>query len=409
MASSHDQEAGVAHRERTGFAEDSPLLRPMSANSAGSLCTCSVIALLALSWGVLDFSNRKVSDELFNIGDVRVLDSSKGFGQVTAPFEKFEYPLTLAFFQFVFMGKVFLCMYFVVTQQHPFELKGLSITSDKRWPSLVVSHVFSNFWLQSLMMPSQVMSLVFFAATRAFEIPAAALLRPPVLGQRFGKKTFQTTAFAFGASCLLYFAYSQLAGCLCILSGNGVALTGLAFWVIYALVLAMPAFNAVYQESVMLDPGMHPLLVLALQNIFASLLFGPVLLIAHMLGWENVGSAFYMILSHQEVFMLVGWLCAQVALTSLACTMLIRVADSFWAIALRPIRVVFWGTATLMHFYLTSDFTMSVRSPRSSWWSFVIVSGCCLAVAAMYTDQKAEDNSCVEKPTDAGNAKDIRI
>merc|ERR1719213_199400 len=108
------------------------------------------------------------------------------------------------------------------------------------------------------MMPSQVMSLGFFAATRAFEIPSVALLRPYALGQRFGKKTAQTTAFAFGASCLLYFAYAQLAGCVCILSGNGVALSGLAFWFVYVMILAMPATNAVCQEAILIQPGMPP-------------------------------------------------------------------------------------------------------------------------------------------------------
>merc|ERR1719428_284164 len=136
------------------------------------------------------------------------------------------------------------------------------------------------------------MSLGFFAATRAVEIPAAAALRPAVLGHRFGKKTLQTTVFGFVSSCLLYFSYAQLAGCVCILSGNGVALTGLAFWIVYAMILAMPAANAVCQEAIMVQHGMHPLLVMALQNIFASLLFAPVLLLSHCAGLEDVVGGF---------------------------------------------------------------------------------------------------------------------
>jgi hypothetical protein len=367
--------------------------------------------MLAIAWSVLDFWNRKLSDDLFNIGDVRKVSitPSKDLATITAPFAKFSYPLTLAFLQFVFMGMVFLCMYFVVTQQRPWDLKAVHITSDKRWSSLVVSHVFSTFWLQSLMMPSQAMSLGFFAATRAFEIPAAAILRPSILGQRFAKKTVQTTACAFGAASLMYFSYAQLAGCVCILSGNGVALSGLAFWVIYALVLAMPALNAVCQEAVMVDPGTHPLLVLALQNIFASLLFAPVLLIAHVVGWENMSNSFHMILSHREVFMLVMWLCAQMALTSIVCNMLIQVADSFWAIALRPLRVVLWGLVALLDFYILSDFTLSITNPRASWWSFVIVCGCGLAAAAIYTDQSIEDSSRSIKADGAERGKDIRV
>jgi hypothetical protein len=250
------------------------------------------------------------------------------------------------------------------------------------------------------MMPSQVMSLGFFASTRAFEIPAAALIRPYALGQRFGKKTAQTTAFAFGASCLLYFSYAQLAGCVCILSGNGVALTGLAFWVVYALILAMPAANAVCQESIMLEPGMHPLLLLALQNIFASLLFTPILMVAHVVGWEDIGGAFQIILSHQEVFMLVMWLCAQIALTSIICIMLIQVVDSFWAIALRPIRVLFWGMTALANFYMSSGVALSIACPRSSFWSFVILCGTGLAAAAIYTDQKAQDDMASTNASD---------
>lgn len=390
---SHDQESGNFHREESGLAEYSPLMRPMSSRSAGSLCTCGVIGALAASWCVLDYWNRRVTDDLFNIGDIRMLDMSRTHElvQVVAPFNKFSYPLTLAFLQFVFMGLLFLCMYFATTQQRPSDLRGLSLTSDRRWPTLVVSHVFSTFWLQALMMPSQVMSLGFFAATRAIEIPAAAFLRMPVLGYRFGKKTAQTTALAFGASCLVYFSYAQLAGCMCILSGNGVALTGAAFWIVYALILAMPAANAVCQEAILFDPGMHPLLILALQNIFASLLFGPLLLIAHIAGWEDIGAAFQIILSYQEVFMLVLWLCAQIALMSVVSIMLIQVVDSFWAVALRPIRVVFWGITMLASFYMHSSLALSIASPHASFWSFVIFGGCGLAGAAIYTDRKEED------------------
>jgi len=406
MAFQHDQESGSFRREESRLTEDSPLLRPMPGQTAGGICTCGVVAILAASWCVLDFWNRKVSDDLFNIGNIRMLDMTNkhythgGYSEVFAPFTKFAYPLTLAFLQFAFMGMLFLTMYFAVTQQRPADLRGLSLTSDKRWPALVGSHVFSTFWLQSLMMPHQVMSLGFFASTRAFEIPAAALLRPPVLGQRFGKKTAQTTAFAFGASCLMYFSYAQLAGCVCILSGNGVALTGLVFWIVYALILAMPATNAVCQEAIMMEPGMHPLLLLALQNIFATLLFAPILMVAHVVGWEDVGGGFQVIMSYQEVFMLVMWLCAQMALTSIICIMLIQVVDSFWAIALRPIRVVFWGMTALANFYMSSGLALSIACPRSSFWSFVILCGCGLAAAGIYTDQKAQDDVPIPSAND---------
>merc|ERR1719440_1690045 len=95
------------------------------------------------------------------------------------------------------------------------------------------------------------MSLGLFASSRAVEIPVAAALRAPVMGMRFGKKTLQTTGMAFAAACTLYYAYAELAGCVCIMSGNGVALTGAAFWVIYAMILGMPAANAVCQEALL--------------------------------------------------------------------------------------------------------------------------------------------------------------
>jgi hypothetical protein len=295
------------------------------------------------------------------------------------------------------MGVVFLAMYMMVAQQHPSELKNLNLTSDRRWPTLVFSHVFSTFWLQSLMMPSQVMSLGFFATTRAVEIPSAALMRTPIMGDRIGKKTLQTMVFATAASCLLYYSYAQLEGCVCILSGHGVVLTGLAFWIVYAMILAMPALNAVCQEAIMKSPGMHPLMILALQNIFASLLFGPVLMLSHLVGWEDVGGAFQTILSQREIFMLVLWLCAQITLTSVVTIVLINAVDSFWAIALRPVRVVFWGMIALMRFYLRSTLALSIASPHSSLWSFVLLCGCGFAAAAIYTDRKAEDNVYADK------------
>lgn len=399
MVSRQDQESGNNRRGEPVPGEESPLLRPMSVTTAGSLCTCSVISVLVMSWCVLDFWNRKMSEDLFSIGDIRMLDMTHGNkeGQVEMPFKPFTYPLTLAFLQFVFMGMVFLAMYLMVVQQRPSDLRGLNLTSDKRWPALVVSHVCSTFWLQSLMMPSQVMSLAFFATTRAIEIPAAALMRPPVLGDRFGRKTLQTMVFASAASCLLYFSYAQLENCVCILSGHGVVLTGLAFWIVYALILAMPAANAVCQEAIMTNPGMHPLLILALQNIFASLLFGPVLILSHLIGWEDVGGAFQTILSQREISMLVLWLCAQITLTSVVTIVLINAVDSFWAIALRPVRVVFWGMIALMRFYLSSSLALSIASPHSSLWSFVLVCGCGFAAAAIYTDRKAEDNVYADK------------
>jgi hypothetical protein len=296
------------------------------------------------------------------------------------------------------MGILFLCAYWGLTQERPTDLRHFNFTSDKRWPSLVVSHVFSTFWLQSLMMPSQMMSLGFFASSRAVEIPVAAGLRAPVLGQRVGKRTLQTTGMAFAAACTLYYAYAELAGCVCILSGNGVALTGAAFWVIYALILAMPAANAVCQEALLKELEMHPLLLLGMQNILAAILFTPILILANLIGWEDVGAAFQTIISSSSVFMLVTWLCAQLALTSVVCVMLILAIDSFWAIALRAVRVIFWAMSALMTFYVSEPgIALSIASPRTSFWSFVICCGAGLAAVAVYTDRKAEDEIIGDK------------
>lgn len=400
MHTQRDQEA--PHEE--SWTESSPLLRPMKQATSAALCTCGEIVILAVGWGILDYWNRTLSSDLFNIGDVREIkvDNRAPDVQVelVAPFHKFCYPLTLAFVQFTFMSLFFLGTYCVLSRQSPAQaLFGQQIFSDKRWPMLVGSHVASTFWLQSLMMPHSVMSLGLFAASRAVEIPAAAALRQPVLSNRFGRKTLQTTSLAFGAAFMMYFAYAQLAGCVCIFSGNGIALSGLAFWCVYALILTMPAVNAVYQEAMMTQPGqdmvagMHPMLLLTLMNIFACISFAPILLLSHKLGWENVTAGFRMIFSKQEVFLTVIWLCVQMSLTSIVCSMLIHIADSFWAIALRALRVVFWGIALLGSYYFSQNaMSIAIVCPKSSFWSFVICCGAALAASAIYTDRKAADN-----------------
>lgn len=398
MASTQDHEEQSASR-RSVYGEGSPLLQ--SAPAVGALCTCGVVTVLAISWCILDFWNHKLSSDLFTMGDLRKMDHSKSNDavNVVAPFQQFSYPLTLAFVQFLFMGALFLGMHWAVTQERP-DLRRLNLTSDKRWCSLVVSHVFSIFWLQSLMMPTQIMSLGLFASSRAVEIPVAAIMRPPVLGVRIGKKTMQTTGLAFVAACTLYYAYAEMAGCVCILSGNGVALTGAAFWLIYGLILGMPAANAVCQEAILTQLGLHPLLLLGLQNVFAAVLFTPVLAIAYIAGWEDVGAAFQMMLSSSSVFMMVTWLCAQLALTSVVCVMMIMVVDSFWAIALRALRVIFWAMASLTAFYVSGPgVALSIASPRTSFWSFVICCGAGLAAAAIYTDRRMEDTMFDEKHT----------
>lgn len=369
----------------------STAVRPMSQLNVATLCSCATVGMLAIGWCFLDSWNRQISADLFNIGNVRMMDLDQdGVPEAVAPFTKFSYPLTLAFLQFVFMGIVFLVLHFTINQERPADLRNLKLSSDKRWPMLLVTHVFSTFWLQALIMPAQMLSLGLFAASRAVEIPVTAALRPHILGARSSRKYATTIGLATVAACIMFFAYAQLAGCVCIWSGNGVALSGIAFWIISLLLLAMPAANAVCQEAIMLQPGMHPLLLLALQNIFACVLFAPVLLLFHVMGWEDVSGAFAMILTYGEVFMLVLWLCAQIAVTSALCITLIHIVDSFWTIALRALRVVLWALSMLGTFYLSSPgMPVSIACPRTSLWAFVLLCGFLLGAGAAYSDRGA--------------------
>merc|ERR1719373_348497 len=76
----------------------------------------------------------------------------------------------------------------------------------------------------------------------------------------------------------------------------------------------------------------------------------------------------------------------------------VMLADSFWAVALRALRVVYWWLQQLWWFYAGAavagqNISVSITCPHSSLWSFVMLCGFALAAAAMYTDRKAEDGS----------------
>merc|ERR1719265_287358 len=128
------------------------------------------------------------------------------------------------------------------------------------------------------MMPTQMMSLGIFAASRAVEVPTAALMRQQTMGARYGGHSLSTSALLFSAAMMLFYAYTQIEECLCIWSGYGIALGGPALYIIYFLVLVVPAANAVCQEVVLVQLGTHPILLLALQNIGAAFLFFPCLI-----------------------------------------------------------------------------------------------------------------------------------
>merc|ERR1719265_2068614 len=113
------------------------------------------------------------------------------------------------------------------------------------------------------------MSPVVFAASRALQVLAAAGFRSKIMGARFGGHPPFTTGMMFGAATLLIYSQSMIAECLCIWSGHGVQLAGIALVIIYLLVLILPAANAVCMEAVMANLDTNPLLMLAIMNIIA--------------------------------------------------------------------------------------------------------------------------------------------
>lgn len=409
---SQRQEAGTNRHwelnERAPVERDLEGARAMSVATAGSLCTCCVIGILALGWCILDHWNRQISSDLFDLGDTRLIDTNgDGIPEAASPFQRFTYPLTLAFLQFLAMGVFFTMLYISIGTGRLQDVAQLSITSDKRWTALATTHVCSTFYLQTLVLPARVLSVGLFAASRAAELPIAAALRSLSLGSR---KDLRTVVLASAAACTMFFAYAQISGCVCIWSGKGIALSGAAFWMLYLMFLGMPAGNAVLQESIMLQPGLphvDPFLLLAIQNMLACVVFAPFLLLCHCLGVEDVKAAVAMFQEYSEVDMLAVWLCVQTAVSSVLCVTLIHMADSFWTIALRSLRVVLWAAGSLCSFYLTRQNSLSVLSPRTSAWSLVLLFGACLGAFAMHTDRVYRNDLDSNPPEKKGYAKSL--
>merc|ERR1719149_245126 len=131
-----------------------------------------------------------------------------------------------------------------------------------------------------------------FAASRALQVPAAAGFRSNIVGASFGGHPISTTGLMCGAAMLLIYSQAMISECLCIWSGHGVELAGIALVIIYLLVLILPAANAVCMESVMMNLETNPLLMLAAMNILACLCCAPILAFAHFAGWEDIQMAF---------------------------------------------------------------------------------------------------------------------
>merc|ERR1719321_495340 len=201
-----------------------------------------------------------MSSDLFGVSQVKNAHINMLTGELTADVSQpFTYPLTLAFFQFAFMGLMFLATWWMLARDPSADVaKVRENLFSPQWAGLVSTHVFSTFWLQSLMMPVQMMSPMVFAASRAVQVPAAAVFRSNILGARNGGHPLSTTAMMFGAATLLIFSQYNIAECLCIWSGHGIQLTGIALVVIYLLLLVLPAANAVCMESVMVDLEANP-------------------------------------------------------------------------------------------------------------------------------------------------------
>jgi hypothetical protein len=307
--------------------------------------------------------------------------------EVTHPF---QFPLTLAFFQFAFMGLVFSLWWLVSCQDHAAELsKAHENLVSTEWGGLVTTHVFSTFWLQSLMMPATVMTPMVFAASRALEVPAAAALRSQVIGSRYGGHPLFTTALMFGAASLLIYSQTQIAECLCMWSGHGVQLAGVALIVIYGFLLILPAANAVCLEAVMVNFNVSPTLMLAGMNILACILFGPVLAFAHFIGWENVIHAVTVTSGTRELYMLVLWLGVQTTLLSALQLGLIGMLDSFWAVSLRSFKAVYWWCGQLAYMFFFDREVLSIDRPNASFWAFIMFCGVLLVGAAAVTDAMA--------------------
>jgi len=338
-----------------------------------SVCGAAYVGFLVLAWCVLDGWNSSLSKTLFSGG---VKD-----GQDV---KEFNSPLAVTFLQFLFMGVFFVGLW-CVTRMSTMDTRRLQENMwDARWPVLVATHVFSTFWLQAMMMPTQMMSLTTFAASRALQVPVAGLVRQHVMGNGKGN-VLSAISLTTCADFLLTYSFLRMEGCICVWSGHGVWLEGYMLFLVYFLLLMVPAACMVLQESVMQDMQVHPLLMLAVQNVAAAVIFSPVLML------DSVQHSIAIMVQFYEVGMIVGWLCVQISLLSLVSVALIRAVDSYWAVALLTLRVVYnWG-CQLAVFYVSSNELLSVAQPEASKWSLVMMLGCIVLLVAFNEDKKHQE------------------
>jgi len=377
--------------------EAQPLIPPMAQPVMGKICFLSIVCVSVWSWCILDWWNHDVSSVLFQLSDGSDMQINPITGQVIGEAKHpFTFVLTLAFFQFAFMGVVFLGFWYLLSRHPAADFEGLKENMfSAQWGGLVTTHVFSIVWLPSLMTPATMMTPMVFAASRALDIPTAAVMRSRLIGdghfQRFGGHPPTTTILMCGAAMLIIFSQTRIAECFCMWSGHGVQLAGISLFVIYGLVLVVPAANTVFMESVMVNLDTHPLLMLSAMNLLACLCFVPVLAFAWYSGLEDVFKGISLTMKYPQLYLLVLWLCAQSTLIEAVTVALIRTLDSFWAVSLRCFKPVVWWLSKLVHVFLFSEAILSIDRPDVSFWGFIMLCGVCLVGAAAIIDSNTKD------------------
>jgi hypothetical protein len=357
-------------------------------------CACDapnafVLASLCLVWCVVDKWNTDVVVALFQIGDMQVLDHGVKVNRLP----KFDFPLTLAFLQVAFSGVVFLFVFCTFIQDADFSWDRMcvAISRDRRWLALTIAHLLSTMWFHMLTVPAQAAHAALFAACRAGDIPLAGVLRAPIVGAPLRFKSFQIIGLLCAASAILYFAATRSflgndnQGLFQLWSASGLA---------FIFIVAMPSTRNVLQEGVLQEPQLHPVLMLALQNLMGSALCLPLLGIAQYSGWEDVNGAVNVISGYREIYMLIVWLCIQVVVLSAITVAIISFTNSVWATTLHALRVVYWWISQLVVFYVLTRLggykAEIVSSPHLSPWSLAMLCGFILAAFTIYKDCQAE-------------------
>lgn len=380
----------------TSMDETRPLLRPMSQSSVGILCIFAVASGLLVAWCTLDGWNQQVISQLFSVGEVKSMHVDKASGSYKPEVNVFNFPLTLAFLQFIFMGLFFTALFFMLADA-PCEAMAQVCGTIRcwQWPTVVLTHVFSIFWLQALILPTTPIAVGSYAAVRACEVPAAYLMRAKIFGMNFTRvRDLLSPILMFFAVMILCFSYSRLAECLCVWGGHGVTLTGPAFMMVYVLLLMIPAANVVCQESLLTQMEVPWSLMLAGCNFGAALIFLPIVLFSYAVGFEDFTAAWNLIFGYQQVYMLILWLCVQMTALAVVNVGLVSSVNSFWTVSLRSFRVVFWWCRVLFLYYFSSGADLlSTSMPVESAWSFLMFCGVILAVGAILVERKAFNNA----------------